>query len=238
MSHQTEGASVSANILPLATNAVVPLRITVESICTNAASLDALHEHLARGIHPDDDISGGTPLLIAASHGHAGCLEALLCAGADPNFAGRTEVNLTNRGAAAALDRWMNGTITPLYITAQQGHASCVSILILAGANPNDARSNDGTTPLYATCSNGHADCAARLLSAGADPNKPALDGSTPLGICCRQGHVECARLLCGHDANVDARDGAGHTPLQHAFDYMQLQPWERRVQVRASRPT
>lgn len=223
------GASPS---LTLPVNEAVPLRITVERICRGEGSIDELHAHIARGMHPDDDASGGTPLLIAAFHGQKECLEALLCSGADPNFAGRTEVNLTNRGAAAALDMWMNGTVTPLYVAAQHGHGSCVSQLILARAHVDCEHTKDGSTPLYASCSHGHSDCVARLLSAGADVQKACRDGATPLAACCRQGHGECARLLCERGASIDSPDRAGNTPMMLAFTYVQTLPSKSRVEV------
>lgn len=226
-------------LLPLQLQAAVPLRQTVERICLNNSTIDELHSHLQRGVNPDDDASGGTPLLIASYHGRADCVETLLSAGASPNFEGRTEVNLTNRGAAAALDRWMNGSVTPLYVAAQRGHAECVSMLVLAGANVNQAQDSDGATPLFASCTHGHVDCAARLLSAGSLVDQARWDGTTPLAMCCREGHVECARLLCSKGASVDVltMDG-GLSPMAEAFARAKQQPPELRVQVRGSAPS
>ena len=201
-----------------------PLRVTVERVCLKQATIEDLIAHLAKGIHVDDDSSGGTPLLIAASHGRVDCLEMLLTAGASPNFVGRTEVNNTNRGAAAALDRWMNGAVSPLYVSAQEGHAECVSMLILAGAEVNLAHTKDGSTPLYVACAKGHSDCAARLLSAGAEIEKARTDdGTTPLATCCQNGSYDCAQLLLSYGASVDAQNADGHTPLSLAFRHVKM---------------
>ena len=149
-----------------------PLRLTVERICQQQLPVSELEAHLARGLAAEDDASGGTPLLIAAHYGRADCVELLLASGASANFEGRTEVNLTNRGTAAALDRWRKGSVSPLYVSAQEGHPECVSILLIAGADPNFAHTKDGSTPLYVSCGAGHSDCAIRLSSAGAFVNK------------------------------------------------------------------
>jgi hypothetical protein len=224
--------SLPAGSLTLNVDAAMPLRITVERVCTSQAPLSELEAHLARGIAADDDHTGGTPLMIAARYGRVDCLELLLSSGATPNFEGRTEVNLTNRGAAAAMDRWMNGAVSPLYISAEQGHAHCVSTLLLAGADANFINTKDGSTPLSASCANGHVDCAMRLISAGAKMDTELTDGSTALHVSCRGGFFECAQLLVDRGCDVDAIDHDGQTPLIVAVARVQQLPAPQRAQA------
>jgi hypothetical protein len=85
-----------------------------------------------------------TPMLVAAEHGHADCIRALLFAGASPH-GGETLGPL--------------GTvhyISPLYIAAAEGHAECVSVLLDSGGASPDIGMMKGpwgvllsTTPLY-----------------------------------------------------------------------------------------
>jgi ankyrin repeat protein len=94
------------------------------------------------------DESRATPLLAAASTGRLEVVEALLAAGARPDFANR------------------NG-FTPLHAAAASGRAEVVERLLRAGVPP-DVRSRWGSTPLM------HARGIAvtkALLKAGADPN-------------------------------------------------------------------
>ena len=175
----------------------------------------------------DDADSGsalGSPVMIAAAHGRSDLLEVLLSAGASPNFAGRTsDVSLTNRGVAAAVDRWVNGAASPLYVSAAGGHAACVTLLLLSGADPNQPHTKTGATPLFACCERGDAACASRLLAGGASVDQPRTsDGLTPLAICCAHGHLDCARVLVQSGASADVRSVSGETPLSLAFAFAQ----------------
>jgi len=58
--------------------------------------------------------------------------------------------------------------ITALHVAAALGHASCVSVLLRAGAEANPRRDN-GRTALHAACAGGHTAVVQLLLDAGAE---------------------------------------------------------------------
>ena len=201
------------------------LRGLVESICTQPEqTVDALQKHL-QGFPLTEWEEDGTPLMVAAKYGRADLLDILIASGASPNLVGRPSLD-SNRGVFSAVDRWMHGEASALYIAAQEGHGECVSLLILAGAHVNFEHTIDGSTPLIASCEAGHQGCAARLLSAGADAKHPRWkDGRTALGAACASGHYECARLLCTKGASIDVAEdlgeGMGDTPFDLAVQHI-----------------
>ena len=91
---------------------------------------------------------GWTPLLDAAWACHAGCVDALLEAGAD-----RAALSVDGLGAMS--------------LAAGRGHTRVVQLLLAAGADP-DASSHAGRTPLEGALQRGHLDGALQLARAGA----------------------------------------------------------------------
>lgn len=145
---------------------------------------------------PQED--GCTGLWLAAE---AGCAEVvkLLCEVAGAN------VNAVKTA----------GNISALYVAAQNGHLTCVDVLLVNGANPNVAKST-GATPLFIASQQGYSEIAGSLLRAGCNPNSPTQQGVTPLMIAAFQGHTEVIRKLLegGADANLV---GQGRTALDWA---------------------
>ena len=214
------------------------LRAFVQRVCTDSEATAAeLTAHLEKHPLQDEQDVGedGTPLMVAASYGRADLLDILITAGASPNLIGRADHELTNRGVLASMDprKLIHGDTSPLYIAAQAGHAECVSLLILSGADLNFAHTIDGSTALFISCEHGHTDCVARLMSAGAAVDQPRMsDRRTPLGAACEKGHHECARLLCARGANIDHKDVQGETPFGLAFGRAQALPADQRVEA------
>ena len=117
-----------------------------------------------------------------------------ICFG-DPN---RCNINLQEE----------NG-VTPLYMTAQSGHASVTEQLIEACCNV-DLQMNDGATPLYAAAGSGHAAVTEQFLVARcnvdlpkAEPRLSVQNGmtQTPSSSLLRAVTSICRKAFNGHAA-------------------------------------
>ena len=89
------------------------------------------------------------------------------------------------------------GSFSALHAAASKGYASCVDLLIAAGA-PLDRRDIAGETPLHAAAYGRtvrHTACVIRLLDAGADPLIRDLKGRMPLGLARSRASEEALQL-------------------------------------------
>jgi ankyrin repeat protein len=155
----------------------------------NVAAVKSL---LAHGANPNyqEPSQQQTALMWAAARGHVGVVKALLEAGASVSarskavardrvkeMAGRTPRINDPLGLRANRDpSWavsMDGLeFTPLLFAARGGHIGVVNALLDAGANVNDAKTNDnGTTALILAIMNHHWELAGVLVDRGANPN-------------------------------------------------------------------
>ncbi len=101
-------------------------------------------------------------LCTAAEAGRTGDVRRLISLGADPNA--RFE------GA------------TPLYLAAVQGEYQCASVLLQAGASPNEeSHGRRSGLPLAAAAAHANLAVAELLVQHGADPLLRESSGSTPL---------------------------------------------------------
>ena len=139
---------------------------------------------LAKARTADAGFVGVTALMEAAQAGHAGCVKALVAAGADVNARRDAANNDAN-----------NSGWTVLMMAAFNGHADCIEALIAAGADVN-AKKGAGGTALMSAAGQGHADCVNALIAAGADVNAKSDAGDTALMIATQAGHPDCAALL------------------------------------------
>lgn len=98
-------------------------------------------------------IAGHTPLFLAAEQGHAGVLQALLDAGADPNA------------------RTVSG-VTPLMAGAASGNAQVVTALLDRKVDVNAADTTIGYTALMAAAAANRVEVVRVLLARGADAQK------------------------------------------------------------------
>lgn len=151
-------------------------------------SVEAGRLLLARGFDADSAAGSKTPLMVAATNGHAEFLEFLLDAGADvnaalagPTFAGHTAMT------AATIHR----------------EPACIKVLANHGADPN-VRFVD--TPLSIAAEVGDLDLVKLLLTKGADPYTTGGDGKLPHKLAEEGGHTAIADLLRSHTAGLSAR--------------------------------
>ena len=121
--------------------------------------VEALRRELERGVSPDTDEYGMTPLFTAANRNRADCISLLLRAGADPNAS-------------------TNG-ISALIMVASHGSRDAVCMLLEAGALV-DVKTEWGWTAMdYAYTSRTFAAICPLLLRAGSELPKDRL--SQPL---------------------------------------------------------
>uniref|UniRef100_A0A2K6LAQ1 E3 ubiquitin-protein ligase HACE1 n=1 Tax=Rhinopithecus bieti TaxID=61621 RepID=A0A2K6LAQ1_RHIBE len=172
-------------------------------------SVECLVLLLKKGANPNyQDISGCTPLHLAARNGQKKCMSKLLEYSADVNICnnegltaihwlavnGRTELlhDLVQHVSDVDVEDAMGQTA--LHVACQNGHKTTVQCLLDSGADIN--RPNvSGATPLYFACSHGQRDTAQILLLRGAK-YLPDKNGVTPLDLCVQGGYGETCEVL------------------------------------------
>jgi ankyrin repeat protein len=142
--------------------------------------------------------NGEPPLMsLAASGGSGQDVKLLVAARADPAAVGS------------------NG-ISAMYRAAEHGHVEVIKSLAQAGANINQAKTDDGASPLFAACQAGHLSVVEVLLALGADVNQSTTnDGSTPLLIASSGDNVSILEALLARGADINqAKTTDGASPL------------------------
>ncbi|KAM6084541.1 E3 ubiquitin-protein ligase HACE1 isoform 2-T2 [Theristicus caerulescens] len=175
----------------------------------SCGSVECLVLLLKKGANPNyQDISGCTPLHLAARNGQKKCMSKLLEYSADVNICnnegltaihwlavnGRTELlhDLVQHVSNVDVEDAMGQTA--LHVACQNGHKTTVQCLLDSGADIN--RPNvSGATPLYFACSHGQRDTAQILLMRGAK-YLPDKNGITPLDLCVQGGYGETCEVL------------------------------------------
>lgn len=186
---------------------------------------------LKAGIDPlQSDLAHQTPLETAiAQNGDAAM--ALLQATDSKRWKPQWLPVAMKQKAGAMVDRLLKGGMaidavdaegrTALAYAALQGDLKRVSALLMAGADLRHA-DNSGVTPLHLACQQGYGDVVDALLSSYHGPLTAVLAqgdarGSTPLHLAAAAGQGEVITRLNNRNADINARDGAGNTPLMVA---------------------
>ena len=124
----------------------------------------AVNSFLTEGADPNaENFLGITPLIYAASNGHAEIVQILIDGGADVNSQSESG-------------------ISSLIAAAKEGHTDTVSVLLNNGADIN-LSSDRGKTALIEAASEGHLAIVQLLLNAGADTSKKDILGGTALNL-------------------------------------------------------
>ena len=144
-----------------------------------------------------------TPLILAASRGHKGCVQTLLDAGADPD--GSVELGTKYHH-------------TPLLGAAKMDDPALGLMLIDAGARVDIPEHANHRTPLIEASIRG-SQLVEALLHAGADPNVSDKSGACPLHYAASEDSVKVIPLLLKYGAKLNAKDINGRTPLDLAVE-------------------
>lgn len=107
-----------------------------------------------------------------------------------------------------------------LRIASYKGDVRLVSVLLKAGANPDQQDDKRGATPLLCASKEGHLDVVKLLLDHVIDPDLPEKNhGLTPLMAASHYGHTEIAQVLLRSGANKDRASKYLFTALHIACD-------------------
>ena len=79
--------------------------------------------------------------------------------------------------------------VTPLYAAACNRSLKCILLLLEAGANKDQGRTDNGATPLYIAAAYGHLEVVRLLVESGANKDQGTTeDGATPLFVAAHGG--------------------------------------------------
>ncbi|KAL8901259.1 MAG: hypothetical protein Q9207_005291 [Kuettlingeria erythrocarpa] len=126
-----------------------------------------------------------------------------------------TTISLTPRHDINEVDHWGRSA---LYWACAQGDLGNIDSLLRKGADPNLADS-EGRTPLHSQADSANIEAVEMLFQSGADPKATNRRGGTPLhdftfwNTCT----TRILALFVRCNANLDAGDGGGWTPLHWA---------------------
>jgi ankyrin repeat protein len=217
------------------------IQYTPEAFITHAAQGDlrTVELFLNSGFSPDvRNQDGFTALIWAAGQGRISVVKALLARGADVNATSMDRTTALMAGASqghslivrllvakgATIDARRADGQTALIRAAIQNQADSVRILLASRADIEAADSRGMTSLIYAAANLGVEDpdgltlpVVETLLSRGARPDHRADDGSTALAWAARKGEQAIVDALIATNADVNATDRDGRTPLMHS---------------------
>jgi len=106
---------------------------------------------------------------------------------------------------------------TPLLEAAWTGEAEIAEFLISQGADVNGHHGESGATPLQYAVLTGRTKMTKLLLDAGAKLDGEYRDGQSLLHVAAARGYAPIIDLLVSSNADVEALDANGNTPLDSA---------------------
>ncbi|CAC5380647.1 PSMD10 [Mytilus coruscus] len=142
----------------------------------------------------DEEETGWTPLMIAASAGRYQIILMLIRNGA--------QVNAVNQTGQCSL-----------HYAASKNRYEIAEMLLQQGADP-DIGDQYNNTPLHRAASKGHVKLVKLLLQYNVDVNYRDSQNSTPLHWACEEERGEVAQLLVDRGADIAALNKEEKTPL------------------------
>ena len=88
--------------------------------------------------------------------------------------------------------------VSPLWISAANGHLRVVQLLLRTKIVDVNAKSIYGRPPIFWAAAEGNENIVILLLTAGADRTLEDIDGKTPLSVAKKNGHDKIAKMLSG----------------------------------------
>ena len=110
------------------------------------------------------------------------------------------------------LDDW------DLHRAAEENRADIARLLISAGADIEAAKIQERRAPIHNAAQGDEVDKLQLLLEEGIYPDVRDEVGNTPLLYAASAGSINAARLLLQNDANVNAANNRGQTPLMSSL--------------------
>ncbi len=143
--------------------------------------------------------AGTSPMILAVTSGHTGCLKGIL------------ERNLDELDLASILSE--NGA-TLAHIAARKGDLEALKAIVTADQSLCEVGDIRGATPLHVCAYHGRLDCLSCLVESGAEANLGDFDGATSVHFAAASGHLECLKKLVEKgNGDPNAQTESGETP-------------------------
>ncbi|XP_019363528.1 PREDICTED: ankyrin repeat and SOCS box protein 3 [Gavialis gangeticus] len=184
-------------------------RCSTVGLAAREGNIKILRKLIRQGYSVDvADNRGWMPIHEAAVHNSSECLKLLIHSAPSDDY---------------VKSKTFEGTCA-LHLSANRGCLESISILLEAGADPNEV-TYEATTPLFLAVENGHSEAVKLLLRYGANINGPhSWSGWNSLHQASFQGYTEIIKLLLEKGANKECEDDFGITPLFIAAQYGKLE--------------
>jgi ankyrin repeat protein len=108
---------------------------------------------------------------------------------------------------------------TALWWASYKGHIKCVTALLEAKADVNNADVFI-YAPLHAASRGDHVECVQVLIQHKANVNALNIHGQSSLCLASLYGYLACVRALVANGAEIDGGDTNNWTPLKYAIEY------------------